>query len=120
MARMFRMRQIFVLLAGSALLWQAAAVAPQESGSSSAVNVLTWVESGAGPQDSSPSAPGDLGLMDGSGTFTKQIDVPPQTSTVHACGEQATSPDGNVFAFYMGLDTGTLYMMKGAELDIAH
>jgi len=83
------------------------------------INVLTWVEDGPSPSDSSPSAAGELGLMDGSGAFMPMLEVPAQTSRLRACGDNANSPDGSAFAFYMGLDFGTLYLMKGAETPAA-
>lgn len=78
-------------------------------------NVLVWWESGASPQESSPSTAGELGLLDASGAFMKLLDVPPQTSRVQACGDEAVSPDGALYAFYIGLDSGTLYLMRGSD-----
>lgn len=96
------------------LLSFTSAVMPQDD-STSAANILTWIEAGSSPRESSPSTAGELGLMDGTGTFTVLQEVPPQTSTVQPCGDESTSPDGSLFAFYMGLDTGGLYVMNGAE-----
>ncbi|MBZ0300254.1 MAG: hypothetical protein K8J31_10950 [Anaerolineae bacterium] len=81
-------------------------------------NILTWAEAGSNPQESSPSTAGELGLMDGSGAFTKLLDVPAQTSRLEPCGNEAYAPDGSTFAFYMGLDSGTLYLMKGSDMPV--
>jgi WD40 repeat protein len=77
-------------------------------------HILVWQEAGPTPAQSSPSAAGELGLMSGSGEFESFLEVPAQTSRVRPCGDEATSPDGTRFAFYIGLDTGTLYLMTGA------
>jgi hypothetical protein len=81
-------------------------------------NVLTWTEAGPAPAQSSPSTAGELGLMDAEGTFTALMDVPDQTSRLMACGEEATSPDGSMFAYYVGLDAGTLYLMHGSDAPV--
>ena len=99
-------------------LWMSAAqVLPQDSATPVPVttNVLVWREAGPSPAESSPSAPGELGLMDDTGAFTKLLDVPPQASRVQKCGDEASSPDESMLAFYAGLDSGTLYLMKGAD-----
>lgn len=99
------------------LLWVAAPVLPQETSTPEApvTNIFTWVEDGPSPQQSSPSAAGEMGLMDSSGNFSKLLDVPAQTSRVQFCGSEAVSPDSTLMAFYIGLDTGTLYLMRGAD-----
>lgn len=79
------------------------------------VNVLTWTEAGPSPAQSSPSTAGELGLMDSAGTFTSFMEVPAQTSRLRPCGDEALSPDGSLFAFYVGLDRGTLYLMRGSD-----
>lgn len=99
-------------------LWMSTAqVLPQGNATPVPVttNILVWREAGSSPAESSPSAPGELGLMDDTGAFTKLLDVPPQASRVGACGDEATSPDESMLAFYVGLDSGTLYLMKGAD-----
>ncbi len=118
---MQRTRWLIVVLLGAALLLAVLPVAPQAESTPApaAINVLTWLEDGPSPQESSPSAAGELGLMDGTGVFTKLLDVPPQTGRLQPCGDEAYSPDGSLFAFYIGLDTGTLYLMRGAEAPAA-
>lgn len=80
-----------------------------------ATNILVWREAGASPAESSPSTPGELGLMDAAGVFTKLLDIPAQASRVQTCGDEAASPDESMLAFYVGLDSGTLYLMKGSD-----
>ncbi|MCB9452347.1 MAG: PD40 domain-containing protein [Anaerolineaceae bacterium] len=77
--------------------------------------LLVWTGQGAGPGQHSAANPGQIVFMDGTGATTPVMDVPPQTTRVMACGDEASSPDGSKFAFYMGLDSGTLYMMNGAD-----
>lgn len=103
----FTLRLILLL---ALLLVPAITVMPQGN-----ANVLTWIEDGPSPADSSPSAVGELGLLDGAGVFTSLLEVPPQTSRVQACGDEAVSLDGSLLAFYMGLDAGTLYLMAGTD-----
>ncbi|HLV35910.1 MAG TPA: hypothetical protein VKY59_12375 [Spirillospora sp.] len=104
---------VLTLFAGTAQ------VMPQDSTPApSQTRVLVWLEDGPGPQQSSPSVAGELGLLDDSGAFMKLLDVPAQTSRVQACGDQAISPDGSLFAFYVGLDSGTLYLMNGSDAPV--
>lgn len=77
--------------------------------------LLVWTGAGAGPGQHSAANPGQIVFMDGTGVMTPVMDVPPQTSRVMACGDEASSPDGSKFAFFMGMDAGTLYMMEGAD-----
>jgi hypothetical protein len=77
--------------------------------------LLVWIGDGAAPGKHSASAPGQLVLMDSQGGNIQPVmDVPQQSSRVFPCGEGATSPDNAHFAFYVGGDVGTLYMMTGA------
>src|SRR5690349_4374268 len=77
--------------------------------------ILVWAGNGAAPGEHSASAPGTLSFMDGTGATTQVMEIPPQTTRVEKCGDGATSPDGNNVALYIGLDAGTLYMMKGTD-----
>jgi WD40 repeat protein len=112
---MKRSHLMFALLIVLAL--SAGQVLPQDNPTPVPIttNILAWREAGFSPQESSPSTPGELGLLDDAGTFIKLLDVPAQASRVQACGDEATSPDGSMLAFYVGLDSGTLYLMKGAD-----
>lgn len=112
---MARSHLIFALLI--VLAFSGAQVLPQDSATPAppATTILVWQEAGASPAENSPSTPGELGLMDDAGGFTKLLDVPAQASRVQACGDEAVSPDGSMLALYVGLDSGTLYLMKGAD-----
>ncbi len=77
--------------------------------------LLAWVGNGASPGEHSANNPGQLVYMFPSGDIQPVMDVPPQSSRVIPCGGQATSPDGEHFAFFIGLDRGTLYLMSGAD-----
>ena len=104
------------LFIGVLVLFNIGVVRPQGADEAPpATNVLTWVEDGPSPAESSPSVAGQLGLMDAAGEFNSFLDVPAQTSRLRACGDEASSPDNSMFAFYVGLDRGTLYLMKGAD-----
>lgn len=78
-------------------------------------HILVWFGNGPAPDQHSGAQPGSLSLMDGIGTFDPLLDVPAQTTRVQACGDTATSPDGQLYAFYVGLDQGNLYVMRGDE-----
>lgn len=78
-------------------------------------HILVWFGNGPSPDQHSGAQPGSLSLMDSAGTFDPLLDVPAQTARVQACGDTATSPDGQLYAFYVGLDQGNLYVMRGAE-----
>ncbi len=107
------------LLVLLALLLGVSGVQGQDTGDPAPpTDVLTWVEDGVSPAQSSPSAVGQLGLMDADGALTSFMDVPAQTSRLEGCGDEATSPDGSMFAFYMGLDTGTLYFMTSSDAPV--
>ncbi len=92
---------------------QAAAAAPVYADAGDQLTV--WVGTGPAPGQHSASEPGQVVLMDGTGVFEPIIDVPPQTTRVQACSEAPTSPDGQNFAFFIGLEAGNLYLKKGAD-----
>ncbi len=78
--------------------------------------LLVWLAPGQNPGEQ--TAPGQLVFVDGTGGTTSVIDVPAQTSTVMSCGDEASSPDGSHFAFYMGGAAGDLYMMSGIDAPV--
>ncbi len=86
-----------------------------EEGTSQPEHILAWVENGATPADTSPSVEGRLALINDTGEILGAMPVPAQTSRLMACGDEATSPDGSLFAFYMGLDDGDLYLMSDSN-----
>jgi hypothetical protein len=103
-----------------ALLLSVAPAALQDTaGGAGPTNVLVWMEDGPSASESSPSAAGQLGLIDGTGAFTEMMEIPAQTSRLRHCGDQAISPDGTMFAFYVGLEQGSLYMMDGTGTPVA-
>ena len=57
-------------------------------------------------------------LIDQTGVLTPLMDVPNTAARVTACGDQATSPNGRYFAFYVGADSGKLYLMDAAKAPI--
>jgi WD40 repeat protein len=75
--------------------------------------LLVWLAPGQDPGEQ--TAPGQLVFVDGTGGTTPVMDVPAPVSRVIPCGDEASSPDGNHFAFYMGGDAGSLYMMTGTN-----
>ena len=60
-------------------------------------------------------SPRQLALMDRAGAVLPIMDIPEDATRVVPCGDKATSPDGRFFAFYVGGDAGTLYLMDGAN-----
>ncbi|MBN8618075.1 MAG: hypothetical protein J0L63_04165 [Anaerolineae bacterium] len=76
-------------------------------------HLLVWVGNGAAPGQHSASQPGQLAVMDGMGVTEPLLELPQQTSRVQSCGESPLSPDGQMYAFYVGLDAGTLYALRG-------
>ncbi len=70
-------------------------------------NLLVWRGTGETP------AGGEIGFITGDEQFKKVMDVPAQARQVKACGDAATSPDGRLFAFYVGQDSGQLHLMSG-------
>ncbi len=94
------------------------ALLQDDAGGTPPTNVLVWTEDGPSAAESSPSIAGQIGLMDGSGAFTQMMEVPAQTSRLRHCGDQAISPDGSMFAFYVGLEQGSLYVMDGANAPV--
>lgn len=77
--------------------------------------VLVWLGGGAAPGRHSASAPGQLALLDSSGAVVPVMDIPPQTSRVAPCG---ISADGTLRAFYLGGDSGALYLMRGTDAPV--
>lgn len=78
--------------------------------------LLVWMAPGQDPGEQ--TAPGQLIFVDGIGGTTPVMDIPAQTGRVFACGDEAASPDGAHFAFYMGGDAGDLYMMTGTDMPV--
>jgi hypothetical protein len=78
-------------------------------------NLLVWLGNGAAPGSHTAENPGQLALMDADGNVVRTLmDIPPFATRVIPCGSAATSPDGEHFAFFVGTDSGSLYLMSGA------
>ncbi|NWG17170.1 MAG: hypothetical protein HXY41_11080 [Chloroflexi bacterium] len=77
--------------------------------------LLAWVGSGAAPGKHSAQAPGQLALVSAEGSAAPLLDIPPQTTRLAACGASA---DRSLLAYYIGLDDGALYLMRGADVPV--
>lgn len=105
---------VFVLIASVAALTLAAPAAIPDS-----ARLLVWTaQDAAGPGQQGASNPGQVALMDGAGNITPLLDLAEGTRYVQACGERATSPSNEFFAFYAGLDEGNLYLMRNQDAPV--
>lgn len=78
--------------------------------------LLVWLAPGQNPGEQ--TAPGQLVFVDGTGGTTPVMDVPGQTAGVVPCGDEATSPNGEHFIFFMGGDDGDVYRMTGTDTPV--
>ncbi|MDZ4768915.1 MAG: hypothetical protein SGJ24_07290 [Chloroflexota bacterium] len=78
--------------------------------------VLAWIGGRDAVNTSGRMA--QIALIGSDGTVSTLFETPDTGRPARACGERATSPDGDLFAFYVGADRGTLYMMRGATAPI--
>lgn len=82
-------------------------------------SLLVWLGNGEAPGAHSEQNPGALVLMDAAGNETQKLmDVPANTTRVLPCGSAATSLDNRYFAFFVGRDSGTLYLMTAANAPV--
>jgi hypothetical protein len=102
-----------VLIAVLALL-----VAPVVNAQTPTGRMLVWLADGSSPNQVGASEPGQLVLMDPTGATTPVgVDIPQGTARIFPCaGDQAKSPDGRLFTFYIGGDEGEIYQMNGANV----
>lgn len=77
--------------------------------------LLVWVANGEAPGSQTASEPGQLAYINSSGVAETVLELPKQTSRVESCSERPTSPDGKLYAFYVGQDQGSLYVMRGSD-----
>jgi WD40 repeat protein len=77
--------------------------------------LLVWVANGSAPGKQGASDPGQLAYVNSSGVADTVLELPQGTSRVESCGEAPTSPDGKLYAFYVGQDKGSLYVMRGSD-----
>lgn len=94
----------------------AAAFAPLQADASD--QLLVWVGNGSAPGQHSAAEPGQLAWMDGTGLAEPLLELPAQTARVQPCGDAALSPDGSLYAFYVGIDAGALYVMQGTDAPV--
>ncbi|NWF68502.1 MAG: hypothetical protein HXY40_05400 [Chloroflexi bacterium] len=104
----------WILLLCCTLLALAAAPASAQGGG----RWLVWLANGIEPGQVDVNAPGQLVWMDSTGAITPIMDVPAPASRVQACGDAPNSPGGNLFMFYVGMQEGTLYALRGADTPI--
>ena len=76
--------------------------------------LLVWIGAGDSPANHDLNNAGQLVLMDEQ-TIEPILNIPAQTTRVLPCGDEASSPDNQFFAFYVGGDEGNLYLMDGTN-----
>src|SRR5690606_32232380 len=62
-----------------------------------------------------PGEPRQLAMMNRDGNIIPVMNIPDNATRVTACGDEATSPNARFFAFYVGGDTGDLYLMDNTK-----
>ncbi len=77
--------------------------------------MLVWIANGEFPGDQADDSPGRLLFVSGDGASKTTLRLPEGTDRVRACTDQASSPNGTYFAFYVGERDGTLYMTDGGD-----
>lgn len=83
-------------------------------------HILAWVAPGDDLGAYDLNSPGQLVFFNPDGSTTPIFDLPTQTTRVVPCGDQATSPDGEHIALFVGEtnDIGTLYLMHGTDPEL--
>jgi WD40 repeat protein len=76
---------------------------------------LVWVADGESMTNMTTEARGILATMNDKGETGELFAIPTSTSRVMACSDQATSPNRRFFTFYVGNNTGKLYVMDGGN-----
>ncbi len=74
--------------------------------------LLAWMSTGADPTHAKG---GQIALLDRAGKVSPLVQVPNGATHITSCGDDATSPDGRYYAFFVGDDSGTLYLMDAAQ-----
>lgn len=77
--------------------------------------LLVWTAKGAAPGKQTAGEPGQLAYVNSSGTADTLLELPQGTSRVESCGDTPTSPDHKLYAFYVGQDNGSLYVIRGSD-----
>ncbi len=83
-----------------------------------APSLLVWVAKGAAPGGQSASEPGQLAYLSSDGVAETVLELPAQVSRVESCGDTGLSPDGDTYAFYVGLNKGSLYGLHQGEAPV--
>lgn len=81
--------------------------------------LLVWLGSGLDPVQVDPNTPGQLVWMNADGSTSPVMDIPAPATRVLPCGDTPSSPGGNLFLFYVGMEEGTLYAMRGSDTPAA-
>lgn len=99
------------LTAEAALTEEQTTVEPEQTSESTpaAQNLLVALRTASARQ---------IALLDTAGTVTPLLDIPSNASRVTACGDDASSPDGRNFAFYVGGTAGSLYLINAANTPV--
>jgi WD40 repeat protein len=106
--------RLFMLSALLAALLTLLPAAAQDSAPPVPAQILVWTANGVAPGQHAADDPGQIALIDAEGVAEPILPLPEQVSRVETCGDEAASPDGSLLAFYVGLDEGTLYVMRGS------
>ncbi len=77
--------------------------------------LLVWASNGTAPGKQTASDPGQLAFINDKGVAETVLELPKGTSRVQSCGDAPTSPDGKIYAFFVGQDKGSLYAMRGSD-----
>lgn len=78
--------------------------------------VLAWI--GARGGANTANRVGQVAIIGTDGAISTLIEVPDVGQPARLCGERALSPDGDLLAFYVGGDRGSLYLMRGAAAPV--
>lgn len=81
-------------------------------------SLLVWVAKGAAPGSQSASEAGQLAYLSSGGVAETVLQLPAQVSRVESCGDTGLSPDGDTYAFYVGLDKGSIYGMHQGDAPV--
>ncbi len=87
--------------------------------SDSADEILVWLAPGRRPGEYDEGEPGQLVWLDQEGNSRVALTIPDGAQRVQPCGEYPLSPDGHLYAFYVGGDGGDLYLMRDETRPVA-
>lgn len=78
-------------------------------------SILAWVADGESMTNIPTEARGIIATMNDKGETGELFPVPANSSRIITCSEQAASPNRRFFTFYVGSNTGKLYIMDGGN-----